>query len=143
MDTYIENRKASGHPGPPDIYLRIPIYVTANQKQAEREAEVSFMHQFRRLGLQLDQSSGETNADPHRQKEEFGQQLSTMTWDQIMVDRVIVGSPERVTCRLREMIDTLNLSGVVAEFNAGELVSPAAIKRSMRMFCEQVIPALR
>jgi alkanesulfonate monooxygenase SsuD/methylene tetrahydromethanopterin reductase-like flavin-dependent oxidoreductase (luciferase family) len=66
-----------------------------------------------------------------------------MTWDQIMADRVAVGTPERVAERLREIKQTLDLSGIVAEFNAGEIIPQEEVANSMRLFCEEVAPELR
>ena len=142
VDGYARAWEDAGHEGDVDVSLRVPVYIAEEQGRAEAEAEESFMHQFRRLGRQLDESSASAAADPVRQKEEFGQQLSTMTWEQVMSDRVVVGTPGRVAERLTEMKETLGLRGFVAEFNAGELVPPEGVARSMRLFCEEVMPSL-
>ena len=44
--------------------------------------------------------------------------------------------------RLIEMTETLQLSGMIAEFNAGGLIPREKIANSLRLFCEKVIPAL-
>ena len=45
--------------------------------------------------------------------------------------------------QLRVMRDTLSLTGVVAEFNAGELIPEEKIASSLRLFCEEVMPAFK
>jgi hypothetical protein len=37
----------------------------------------------------------------------------------------------------------LDLSGIVAEFNAGEIIPQEEVANSMRLFCEEVAPELR
>ncbi len=143
VDSYRQAWSEAGHEGRADVSLRVPVYIDKDQKRAERGAEKSFMRQFRRLGRQLEESSASSEADPDRQKEEFGSQLTTMTWNQIMADRVAVGTPERVAERLQEIKQTLDLSGIVAEFNAGEIIPQEAVANSMRLFCEKVAPELR
>ena len=41
------------------------------------------------------------------------------------------------------MKETLSLSGVVAELNAGELIPADKIARSLRLLCEKVMPAFK
>ena len=45
--------------------------------------------------------------------------------------------------QIRELQEALHLTEVVAEFNAGELIPQEHIERSLRLFCEKVIPAFK
>ena len=45
--------------------------------------------------------------------------------------------------QLGRLRDQLSLTGVVAEFNAGEEIPPDKIESSLRLFCEEVMPALK
>ncbi len=45
--------------------------------------------------------------------------------------------------QFREMKETLSLTGVEAEFNAGEQIPEDRIQNSLKLFCEKVIPAFR
>ena len=60
-----------------------------------------------------------------------------------MDDRVIVGTPERCIAQIRRFGEVLGLAEVVAEFNAGEVISPDRIARSLALFAGDVVPALR
>ena len=45
--------------------------------------------------------------------------------------------------QLQEMQETLRLSGVVAELNAGELIPAEKVARSLELFCSRVVPAFK
>ena len=60
-----------------------------------------------------------------------------------MKEKVAVGTPDMVAEQLSRVRDTLSLSGVVAEFNAGEEIPPGKIESSLELFCKEVMPALK
>ncbi len=66
-----------------------------------------------------------------------------MSWDEVQREKVIVGTPEMVVDRIHEMKEQLHLTELVAEFNAGELITEDEIARSMRLMCEKVIPEFK
>ena len=134
---------AAAHPGPADISLRVPVYVADTRKDALSESEDSFMRQLRRLGSQLTSSAARPGAQAGEDRAERGRQLADMSWEQALRERVAVGSPDAVVERLQEMKETLHLSGIVAEFNAGELIPRQQVDKSLRLFCEKVVPAFK
>ena len=119
------------------------MYVAETREQALSEPEESFMRQFRRLGGQLAASAASAGARPAEDRAERSQQLASLTWDEVLKEKAAVGTPEMVVDRLREMKERLHLDGVVAEFNAGELIPGEKSERSLRLFCEQVVPAFK
>ncbi|WP_089722098.1 hypothetical protein [Candidatus Entotheonella palauensis] len=58
-------------------------------------------------------------------------------------DWVIFGTPEEVTERLQQLIEEIDLSGVILEMNAGGLVPIEHILNSLKLFGERVAPQLR
>ena len=52
-------------------------------------------------------------------------------------------TPETVIERLRELRDLLGVDGVLAEINSGGNIPPEGVKHSLRLLCEQVMPAFR
>ena len=81
-----------------------------------------------------------------RQREMRGERaasIASMNWEDVQREKVAVGTPEMVVEQLSKLKEALHLTEVVAEFNAGELIPPEHIERSLRLFCEKVIPALR
>ena len=142
VQSYKEAWEEAGHQGPIDVFLRLPVYVAESKEEALSEAEESFMRQFRRLGGQLTRSA-DLPGGVAAERAQSGQQLGVVTWEDVQSEKVAVGTPEMVVKQLQRMKETLRLSGVVAEFNAGELIPRERIARSLRLFCEKVIPAFK
>ena len=69
--------------------------------------------------------------------------MADLAWDQVQGQRVAVGTPEMVVAQLQEMREALDLRGFVIEFNAGEILPPERIARSLRLFCNKVLPAFK
>lgn len=67
--------------------------------------------------------------------------MAELKWDDVIGSKALVGTPEMVIDQLHHLKETLQLSGVVAEFNAGERIPKENIARSLRLFCEKVAPA--
>lgn len=133
----------AGHEGPIDVSLRIPVYVGDTESDGVNTPENSFMKQFRRLGSQLAASVSRAGTDPREERAERSSQLAEITWDEVKKEKVAVGTPDMVIEQLSRLRDQLSLAGVVAEFNAGEEIPPDKIESSLRLFCEEVMPALK
>ncbi len=134
--------RSAGHEGPIDISLRIPVYVGESKQEAVTTPEHSFMKQFRRLGSQLAASVSRAGTDPREERAERSSQLAEITWDDVKQEKVAVGTPEMVAEQIANIRDTLRLTGIVAEFNAGEEIPADKIESSLKLFCEKVIPEL-
>ena len=144
VETYRAAWKEAGHGGEIDVSLRVPVYVGETEEDALTVPEESFMRQFRRLGGQLSASVTRAGTDPGEERAERGAQLATLEWERDVIgQKAAVGTPETVVEQLRVMRDTLSLASVAAEFNAGELIPEEKIANSLRLFREEVIPALR
>lgn len=133
----------AGHVGPVDISLRVPVYVAESKNKALNDPKESFMRQFRRLGTQLSKSSAGQSTDAREQRAEKGAQLAGIIWDEIQGQKVAVGTPKMVIEQLNNMKTILGLSSVVAEFNAGELLSSEQVASSLTLFCNEVVPAFK
>ena len=131
----------SGHQRPVDISLRLPVYIADTKEQAMAEAEDSFMRQFKRLSGALSASASSAGAAPSEIRAERGQQLAELSWDDVVGRKALVGTPDMVIEQLQHMKETLHLSAVVAEFNAGEHIPRENIARSLHLLCEKVAPA--
>ena len=144
VESYRAAWREAGHEGEIDVSLRVPVYVGETEEDALTAPEESFMRQFRRLGGQLAASASRAGSDPGEERAERGAQLASIQWERNVIgQKAAVGTPEMVIEQLKVMKDTLRLTGVVAEFNAGELISEDKISNSLRLFCEEVIPAFR
>lgn len=141
--SYKKAWKDAGHRGPVDVSLRVPVFVSESREEAVTAPEDSFMKQFRRLGGQLAASASKPGSQAGEERAARGAQLADLTWEQVQREKVAVGTPEMVVEQLNIMKETLSLSGVVAEFNAGEGISKEQIANSLRLVCEKVMPAFR
>ena len=140
--SYQQSWNDAGHKGSPSVNLRVPVYVADTREQALSEPQESFMTQFHRLGRAVAGSADTPGADPHGDRAASGQQLASMTWEQVLDDRkVVVGTAEMVAEQLHEMATELGLDGFAVEFNAGERIPRERVAHSLTLFCERVVPS--
>jgi alkanesulfonate monooxygenase SsuD/methylene tetrahydromethanopterin reductase-like flavin-dependent oxidoreductase (luciferase family) len=140
---YREAYRAAGHAGEGQVYLRVPIYVGETEGSARADPEHSNMPFYRTLGAQIEDSATRAGARAIEQRAERGQALQTIGYEDVLRDKVIVGTPESVTKRLQELIRKLGLNGVLAELNCGGLVANDKVMRSLQLMCEEVAPRFR
>jgi alkanesulfonate monooxygenase SsuD/methylene tetrahydromethanopterin reductase-like flavin-dependent oxidoreductase (luciferase family) len=98
---------------------------------------------YKALGAQLEDSATRAGARASEQRVERGQALQTISYEDVLRDKVIVGTPDSVTKRLQELIGKLGLNGVLAEPNCGGLIANEKVMRSLQLMCEQVAPRFR
>ena len=71
-----------------------------------------------------------------------GRRLQTITYDEALREKLIVGSPERVADRLMGLQDTLGLDGILCEMNCGTKIPHQRVMRSLQLLCEKVKPQI-
>ena len=140
IQAYREAYRAAGHPGEGQVFLRVPIYLADTYEQARAEPEESIMNFYRYLGRGLEESATRAGARAIEQRAERGQRLQTITYDEALRDKVIAGTPEIVTDRLRRLREELGLDGILAELNCGSLIPHERVMKSLRLLCEKVMP---
>jgi alkanesulfonate monooxygenase SsuD/methylene tetrahydromethanopterin reductase-like flavin-dependent oxidoreductase (luciferase family) len=140
---YREAYKSAGHAGQGQVYLRVPIYVGKTETLARAEPEQSIMHFFRTLGLQLEASAKRPGARLIEQRTERGQMLRTISYEDALRNKVIVGTPEIVATRLRDLKRDLGLSGILAEVNCGGLLPTEKVMCSLQLMGKEVAPHFR
>ena len=142
LELYRAAVKESGH-DVDDVYVRMPIYVAESMEQVRADTEESTMRAFRRTAdtyIRTVEAEGENASAERRQRAE---QLLNTTYDDLLVDRVAYGSPEEVAERLTEIRDQLGLTGVIMEPNLGGTVPAERVQNSVKLYAEEVAPALR
>ncbi len=133
----------SGHPGTGDVTLRLPVFVANTTQEATAVAEASTLKYYRRLAESLTRSVGRAGTAADEDRARLAHELSNVTYDDLLRDWVIYGTPDEVTERLRALIEEINLSGIVLEMNAGGLIGIGDILKSLKLFGEEVAPRLR
>jgi alkanesulfonate monooxygenase SsuD/methylene tetrahydromethanopterin reductase-like flavin-dependent oxidoreductase (luciferase family) len=132
---------AAGHPGRGQVFLRIPLYVADTAERAHEEPQASIMQFYRQLGQQLEASASVAGARDIEQRDVRGRRLQAITFDEVVRDKVVVGTPETVTERLKDITDELGLDGILAELNSGGITPREGVLRSLQLLCEEVMPA--
>ena len=143
LNAYRAAWKDAGHPGESSVFLRIPVYVGETDEQAHADAEESTMRSYRRLAQNFLNSASVAGATPDEERVQRGQRLSSVTYEDLLRDRLAYGSPDTVTRQLRDIVDELGLEGVVAEVNVGGGIAKDKVLASVNRFATEVAPNLR
>ena len=125
--------KDAGHSGEGEVYLRLTLHIADTDRQARDEAEESVMSGYRTLSTRLENS-------PNRRRAAEAQIVRTISYDEVMRDKVIIGGPEYVADRLQQLHEELGLDGILAELNFGALIPPEQMTHSLQLLCEKVMP---
>src|SRR4029434_8097128 len=73
--------------------MSVPLYVAETPRQAREEAEASTMHFFRSISKALKKSDGAT-AQTAEARAARANRLSEITYDEVLSEYAVVGSPE-------------------------------------------------
>jgi alkanesulfonate monooxygenase SsuD/methylene tetrahydromethanopterin reductase-like flavin-dependent oxidoreductase (luciferase family) len=137
---YQDAWKEAGHPGRGKVYLRAPVYVADTDQEAREEPEESIMYFYRYLGERLEDSATRAGVQQGDLRAARGRRLQTISYDDALVEKLIVGSPERVVDRLLGLKETLGLDGILCEMNCGTRIPHARVMKSLQLLCEKVSP---
>jgi alkanesulfonate monooxygenase SsuD/methylene tetrahydromethanopterin reductase-like flavin-dependent oxidoreductase (luciferase family) len=140
---YREAYRAAGHPGRGEVFLRLPVYVAETEERALAEPEESIMGFYRQLGRQLEASATAAGSRSSERRDERGQRLQGITFEEARRDKVVVGTPPAVAERLGGLAEELGLDGVMAELNCGGLVPHEREYRALELLCREVLPQFR
>ena len=140
ITAYRQAWKEAGHPGEGKVFLRAPVYVAETDQAAREEPEDSIMYFYRYLGERLEDSATRAGVRAVEDRAARGRRLQTISYEDALREKIIVGSPERVTDRLLELKDKLGLDGILAEMNCGTKIPHARVMKSLQLMCEKVMP---
>jgi alkanesulfonate monooxygenase SsuD/methylene tetrahydromethanopterin reductase-like flavin-dependent oxidoreductase (luciferase family) len=143
LAAYRAARREAGHAGDGNVYIRMPVYVADSAARARSEPEESTMRAYRRLAENMAASVGAAGTTAAEERAERAERLSTLTYDEVLRDRVAYGTPDMVVDRLRQLRDDLGLSGVIMESNVGGRIPLERVLTSIRLYAEEVAPRLR
>jgi alkanesulfonate monooxygenase SsuD/methylene tetrahydromethanopterin reductase-like flavin-dependent oxidoreductase (luciferase family) len=143
VQSYRDAYRAAGHPGSGEVYLRVPVYVAETERQARDEPEASIMNFFRYIGERVTQSASLAGARAIEERAERGQRLQSVSYDEALRDKMIVGTPASVVDRLKELREILGLNGILAELNPGGLIPQARVMTALQLLCQEVMPRFK
>ena len=98
------------------------------------------MYFYRYLGEQLENSATRAGVRAVEDRAARGRRLQEITYEDALREKIIVGSPERVTDRLMGLKEKLGLDGILCEMNCGTKIPHDRVMKSLRLLCEKVSP---
>ncbi|MCH7766782.1 MAG: LLM class flavin-dependent oxidoreductase [Acidobacteria bacterium] len=148
LKDYRKAWQEAGHPGDAgDISVRIPMYIGLTEEEAIGDPRESIEVYFDRMRKLYEGRTSEDNLGGHGETASFersasrAERLARISYQEILDTKVIFGTPERVIDRLSQFKETLGLTGFTAELNPGGLLPPEAVKRSLKLLTQEVMPA--
>jgi alkanesulfonate monooxygenase SsuD/methylene tetrahydromethanopterin reductase-like flavin-dependent oxidoreductase (luciferase family) len=140
IQAYRDAYRAAGHPGNGQVYVRVPMYVADTDERGASEPEESIMYFMRRQARQQAESATMAGVSDVERRLRTSEALENYTYADVCRDKVVVGSPETVTRRLRAIQDELGIDGILAELNSGGLIPQEGVMRSLSLLCSEVLP---
>jgi alkanesulfonate monooxygenase SsuD/methylene tetrahydromethanopterin reductase-like flavin-dependent oxidoreductase (luciferase family) len=98
---------------------------------------------LRTIGSRLAETANLASARAIEKREERAAKMQSIEYDEVLRERMIVGTPASVVDRLAEVKETLGLDGILAELNPGSLIPHEQVMTALRLLCEQVIPKFK
>ena len=74
---------------------------------------------------------------------EDGKRLLSITYDEVLKELAVYGTPEHVTERLLQLHETLGYTSLSVWMNSGGQMPHERVMRSMRLFADRVMPGLK
>jgi alkanesulfonate monooxygenase SsuD/methylene tetrahydromethanopterin reductase-like flavin-dependent oxidoreductase (luciferase family) len=143
VETYRAAWKKAGHPGRGQVYLRVPVYVADTDARAREEPRDSILHLLRSIGSRLTASASAQGARAIENRAERGARMQSIDYEEVLRERMIVGTAGRVVDRLAELDAELGLDGILAELNPGSLIPHERVMTALRLLCHEVMPRFR
>lgn len=141
--TYRAAWKEAGHAGRGQVYLRVPVYVAATDEAAREEPRESIMHLLHYIGEALAASATSSGARAIEDRAARGEKMRSINYEEVLRERMIVGTPERVIDRLTQLQEELGLDGILAELNPGSRIPQQRVMEALRLLCEEVMPRFK
>tara|TARA_B100001245_G_scaffold180859_1_gene138963 strand:- start:108 stop:1151 length:1044 start_codon:yes stop_codon:yes gene_type:complete len=141
IEEYLKSWKEAGHPGDGEVGLRVPIYVSDTEEKAYNEPRESALASITSLAERVAVSASREGTSGDWQAE--SELLSKMTYDDWLRDKVIYGTPDRVSDRLAQLIEELHLKQIVYEINFGRRIPYELQTNCLKMLAEKVLPKLK
>ena len=135
-------REEAGHTGQVDVGLRVPVYVAETKEKAYSEPKESTMFQMQRLINVITQSIGEAGISAGDDRAAQAERLKAMTYEDVLANTVVYGTPESVVERLQQLQEELGLTQVIYEVNFGCNVPLEHQIKAVQLINEQVAPNL-
>lgn len=140
IKVYRETWRARGHAGDSSVFLRVPVFAGDTEAAAYEEPRSNITYYFERQAALVISGAPKGGS---AERANTAATLSALSYEDILRDRVAFGTAEQLIKRLSEWRDVLGIDGITAELNAGNGLSEAQVKNSLRIITRDVMPAFR
>jgi alkanesulfonate monooxygenase SsuD/methylene tetrahydromethanopterin reductase-like flavin-dependent oxidoreductase (luciferase family) len=139
IKAYYDAYKAAGH-GKGQVFVSAPMYIAETEERARAEAEESVTHFYR---LQYELIAESARRSGRQNFIERAEKLRNLTYADALRGNVLVGTPDSVAARLKELRDEIGFDGILAELNCGGLIPHDRVLNALRLLCQEVMPQFR
>jgi alkanesulfonate monooxygenase SsuD/methylene tetrahydromethanopterin reductase-like flavin-dependent oxidoreductase (luciferase family) len=134
-------------PDPEKIAFSVPIYLAETDEQAHREARQHLLwlfHKGLKQGPELVFPPGYMTPSSFRGLLMAGMKpYPELSYEELLnYGYAVVGSPDTVKARLRELQEELGFGQLIGLFGLGD-ITPERSRRSTELFASEVMPAIR
>jgi alkanesulfonate monooxygenase SsuD/methylene tetrahydromethanopterin reductase-like flavin-dependent oxidoreductase (luciferase family) len=145
LDVYRAAWKRAGHPGNGSVYLRVPLYAAQSERAALEEPRDNIVYYFERQAKMVaaSQANAASAGSSTGGAAKTAATLKSLTYDDILKSRVAFGTAPQLIDRLTEWNEVLGIDGVIAETNAGGMLTEEQVKSSLRIITHDVMPAFK
>jgi alkanesulfonate monooxygenase SsuD/methylene tetrahydromethanopterin reductase-like flavin-dependent oxidoreductase (luciferase family) len=140
ITAYQDAYKAAGHPGEGQVFVSAPIYIAETEERARAEAEESVTYFYK---LQYELIAESARRSGRQSFIDRAERLRTLTYADALKGNVLVGTPETVAAKLKELRDEVGFHGILAELNCGGLIPHDRVLNAIRLLCQEVMPRFR
>ena len=139
IKAYYDAYKSAGH-GKGQVFVSAPMYIAETEERARAEAEESVTHFYR---LQYELIAESARRSGRQNFIERAEKLRNLTYADALRGNVLVGTPDSVAARLKELRDEIGFDGILAELNCGGLIPHDRVLNALRLLCQEVMPQFR
>ena len=138
---YRDALRAHGHTlHPGDIALLFPVYVAETMQEAYETPRASALNFYRML---RDDTYRLFKGEVPQEHQARIKRYDSVTYDEIYEQQAIFGTPEAVIAKIRWVQEETGFDNLLCWMNSGSRLSDERVRRSMRLFAEEVMPVLR
>jgi alkanesulfonate monooxygenase SsuD/methylene tetrahydromethanopterin reductase-like flavin-dependent oxidoreductase (luciferase family) len=135
--------REAGHPGDGSAYLRIPVYTSTTERGAVEEPRESVLAFIERQTALAQARVGRAGTGTTTLSQTHADRMVALTYEDILARKMVAGTPPRVIERLTALREDLGVDGFIVELNPGGRIPAGLEERSLRLFAEEVLPALK
>ena len=138
---YEEMRNNNLAPGSLELGHNQHVYVAETDEQAIAEAGEHLLWYTQTLGKYLPSREETKDTPQYAYYSEWREEVLALKGDYLFKDRAVIGSPETVIEKVRYLNEEAGVTTFLPFMNFGTM-PVELVKRSMKLFAEEVIPAI-